>query len=46
MSFWSLFVCANRDKMHTELIRTKEKLESTNEKSISTSDYRPVNWII
>jgi len=28
MSFWSLFVCANRDKMHTELIRTKEKLEA------------------
>jgi diguanylate cyclase (GGDEF)-like protein len=25
--FWSLYACANRDKLHTELVKTKERLE-------------------
>jgi len=38
MSFWSpILYVANRDKIHTELIRPKGKVRSTNEKSISTS---------
>jgi sigma-B regulation protein RsbQ len=27
-SFWSLYVCSNRDKLHTELIKTRDKLEA------------------
>lgn len=45
-SFWSLYVCTNRDKLHSELIKAKEQLEAQSKELYQLAITDPLTSLI
>lgn len=45
-SFWSLYECSNRDKLQSELIKAKEKLEEQSEKLFHLATTDPLTGLL
>lgn len=46
MSYWSLFICAKRDKLHTELTNTKEELKAQSENLYELATTDPLTGLL
>jgi sigma-B regulation protein RsbQ len=46
MSYWSLFICAKRDKLHTELTNTKEELKAQSESLYELATTDPLTGLL
>jgi len=46
MSYWSLYTCSNRDKLHTELIKTKEELKAQSENLYELATTDPLTGLL
>lgn len=46
ISYWSLYECANRDKLHSELLKANEKLEQQSQELFSLATTDPLTGLI
>ena len=46
VSYWSLYVCANRDKLHSELLKANEKLEKQSQELFSLATTDPLTGLL
>lgn len=46
MSYWSLYTCTKRDKLHTELIKTKEQLQAQSENLYELATTDPLTGLL
>ncbi len=46
ISYWSLYECANRDKLHGELLKANEKLEQQSQELFSLATTDPLTGLI
>jgi diguanylate cyclase (GGDEF)-like protein len=46
ISYWSLYVCANRDKLQSELLKVNEKLEKQSQKLFSLATTDPLTGLL
>lgn len=46
MSYWSLYICAKRDKLHTELMNTKEELKTQSENLYELATTDPLTGLL
>ena len=46
LSYWSLYTCAKRDKLHTELINTKEALKAQSENLYALATTDPLTGLL
>ena len=46
LSYWSLYVCTNRDKLHSELLKANQKLESQSLELFSLASTDPLTGLL
>jgi len=46
MSYWSVYICAKRDKLHTELTNTKEELKAQSENLYELATTDPLTGLL